>query len=263
MKAIKLHIPQMDCPGEENLIRLKLQNEISIKNLNFDLQERKLLVYFDSDKESVLNSLKKIPFSFTVESESEINDAEIIRNQNNKKALITVLSINFFFFLVEISAGLISSSMGLIADSLDNLADAFVYGLSLYAVYSIASMQKNIAKFSGYIQLALALIGGFETVRRFLGFSHIPEFSSMIIFSFITMLGNIASLYILTKNKSSEVHMKASKIFTANDILINLGVIIAGILVYFTSSKYPDLIIGTIIFIIVFSGSRKILSLAK
>jgi Co/Zn/Cd efflux system component len=57
--------------------------------------------------------------------------------------------------------------------------------------------------------------------------------------------------------------MKASAIFTSNDIIINIGVIVAGILVYLTSSKYPDLIIGTIIFGIVIRGAIRILNLAK
>ena len=43
--------------------------------------------------------------------------------------------------------------------------------------------------------------------------------------------------------------MKASMIFTSNDVIINLGVIIAGFLVNWLSSSKPDLIIGTIVFV--------------
>ena len=57
--------------------------------------------------------------------------------------------------------------------------------------------------------------------------------------------------------------MQASMIFTSNDIIINIGVIIAGVLVYFTASKYPDLIIGGIIFLIVVRGALRILKLSK
>ena len=47
-------------------------------------------------------------------------------------------------------------------------------------------------------------------------------------------------------------------IFTSNDIIINTGVILAGILVLLTQSKYPDLIIGSIVFLIVVRGLRDI-----
>ena len=55
--------------------------------------------------------------------------------------------------------------------------------------------------------------------------------------------------------------MKASWIFSANDVVINMGVIAAGALVAWTGSNYPDLIIGTIAGIIVLNGARRILAL--
>jgi len=57
--------------------------------------------------------------------------------------------------------------------------------------------------------------------------------------------------------------MKASMIFTSNDIIVNLGVIAAGFLVNFLSSNKPDLIIGTIVFIVVARGAFRILKIAK
>lgn len=57
--------------------------------------------------------------------------------------------------------------------------------------------------------------------------------------------------------------MQASAIFTSNDIIINLGVILAGGLVYYFESKIPDLVIGSVVFIIVFRGATRILRLAK
>jgi len=55
--------------------------------------------------------------------------------------------------------------------------------------------------------------------------------------------------------------MKASWIFSANDVVINLGVIVAGALVYWTGSHYPDLVIGTVVGLIVLNGARRILAL--
>jgi Co/Zn/Cd efflux system component len=40
-------------------------------------------------------------------------------------------------------------------------------------------------------------------------------------------------------------------IFTSNDVIVNIGVLVAGIAVHFTNSKYPDLIIGTLVFLLV------------
>lgn len=52
-------------------------------------------------------------------------------------------------------------------------------------------------------------------------------------------------------------------IFTSNDIIVNLGVIVAGGLVFLTDSKYPDLVVGTIVFFLVGQGAFKILKLSR
>ena len=90
-----------------------------------------------------------------------------------------------------------------------------------------------------------------------------PNFQTMIIVSSLALIANSVCLYLLQKSKSDEVHMKASAIFTSNDVIINIGVIIAGILVQFTHSNKPDLLIGSIVFLIVVQGAFRILKLAK
>ena len=72
---------------------------------------------------------------------------------------------------------------------------------------------------------------------------------------------NVFSLEDLKKSKNQEAHMQASMIFTSNDVIVNIGVIAAGGLVYLTNSKLPDLIIGTLVFAIVARGAIRILKL--
>ena len=65
------------------------------------------------------------------------------------------------------------------------------------------------------------------------------------------------------ESKEEEAHMQASMIFTSNDVIINLGVIVAGILVNWLHSSTPDLIIGSIVFALVIQGAFRILKLSK
>ena len=188
----------------------------------------------------------------------------LMENANQKKLLWSVLAINFAFFIIEMTTGIISKSMGLVADSLDMLADSFVYGISLFAVGGTVIKKKRIAKLAGYFQITLAIIGFVEVLRRFFGDEKLPNFSTMITVSILALIANGICLYILQKSKSKEeAHMKASMIFTSNDVIINLGVIIAGILVNWLSSSKPDLIIGTIVFALVIQGAFRILKLSK
>lgn len=253
----------MDCPSEENLIRLKLAEISEIKNLDFDIPNRKLTIFHFSKKEKIGNALAELKLGEKHLETLEVENQEFSKDNQQRKLLWTVLLINFAFFLIEITTGFFSKSMGLVADSLDMLADSFVYGISLLAIGGTIALKKNIAKTAGYFQIILAILGFVEVIRRFVGQAEVPVFSTMIVVSLFALIANGICLILLQKSKSKEAHMQASLIFTSNDVIINLGVIIAGILVYFSKSNLPDLIIGTIVFVLVIQGARKILSLSK
>lgn len=255
-------ISQMDCAAEENLVRMKLDGMEAVRRLDFDLSSRRLTIYHEGHLDILEKSIQELNLNSrrlkTEQTNEDVDDSSI-----QKTLLWTVLLINFSFFVIEVLFGFISGSMGLVADSLDMLADAIVYGLSLIVVGAAFARKKSIAKVSGYFQLFLALIGFLEVVRRFIGLEILPDFRTMIIVSTLALIANSVCLYLLQRSKNQEVHMKATMIFTSNDVIINLGVITAGLLVNWLDSGIPDLIIGAIVFVIVSRGAFKILSLAK
>lgn len=263
MKKTTFHISKMDCPSEENMIRLKLDGMPFVK-LDFDISNRNLYVYHEGDVQAMAAALNDLNLGSTLKAteESELISVEP-DHSTEKKLLWTVLLINSSFFFIELITGFISGSIGLVADSLDMLADAIVYSLSIYAVGHVLSKKKRVAKMSGYFQLTLAVVGFIEVIRRFLGLEVVPGFQMMIIVSFFALTGNAVCLYLLQKSKSKEAHMQASMIFTSNDVIVNIGVIVAGTLVYFTHSKYPDLVIGTVVFGLVANGAFRILKLSR
>lgn len=253
----------MNCPSEEQLIRMKLDGDNSIKKLEFDIPNRQLVVIHTGETKRIEQSITELNLhSFLIGTKEIGNIPNLQKDISETKLLWIVFAINAGFFVVEIVSGLIANSMGLVADSLDMLADALVYGMSLMVVGSTLRRKKQIARLSGFFQLILALGGLLEVIRRFIGLGETPNYSTMIFISLFALLGNALSLYLLQKKKSSEAHMQASYIFTSNDVIVNIGVILAGIIVYYTSSQLPDLIIGTIVFLIVFRGSFKILKLS-
>ncbi len=264
MEKTIFEISKMDCPSEENLIRMKLDSIAAIKNLDFDISNRKLTIFHIGQIDQIETSIAELNLGGKKISTEISKQTKFEENTNQKKLLWKVLLINFAFFIIEMTTGLISKSMGLVADSLDMLADSFVYGISLFAVGGTLIRKKRIAKIAGYFQITLAIIGFTEVIRRFLGPDKVPEFSTMISVSILALIANGFCLYILQQSKNKEeAHMKASMIFTSNDVIINLGVIIAAILVNGLNSNKPDLIIGTIVFILVIQGAIRILKLSK
>jgi Co/Zn/Cd efflux system component len=257
-------IRKMDCPSEEQMIRMKLDSLVEIKNLEFDIPGRKLAVIHTGGHERILATLETLNFNTSfVESGPADGLYEPEDSAVQRKLLWQVLAINFFFFILEMTTGFLAGSMGLMADSLDMLADSFVYGLALLAVGAAVATKNRVARVSGFLQMALAVIGMAETIRRFTGTAIMPEFSLMIGISLLALIGNVTCLWLLQRSKSREAHMQASVIFTSNDVVVNLGVILAGGLVFLTASRYPDLIVGTIVFGIVVMGAVRIFKVSN
>lgn len=253
----------MDCPSEENLIKMKLSDISKIQKMDFDIPNRILTIHHNEDPSVILDSLKALNLGAVLKGTITVNNVSLSKESHQKKLLWYVFFINFIFFILEIITGWISNSMALVADSLDMLADSFVYGLSLLAIGTTVIFKKRVAKIAGYSQIVLAIIGFIEVVKRFLSNQIMPDFKIMIAVSFLALLANAWCLFLLQKNKSREAHIQASMIFTSNDVIVNIGVIIAAILVYLTKNAIPDLIIGTIVFILVLQGAYRILKIAK
>jgi cation transport ATPase len=260
-------VPKMDCPSEERMIRLALNGFEDIRGLSFDLSDRRLKVVHDGEAEPITAKLATLGLGASLQETAAADPESIkalggtaISAEQESGTLRWLLGINAVLFVVEMTAGLIAHSTGLIAESLDNFADAAVYGLALYAVGHSVKMQVRAAHLAGVLQLILAVGVLAEVVRRFV-FGSEPESLVMMGIAFIALIANTTCLLLISKHREGGAHMKASWIFSANDVVINLGVITAGALVAWTGSNYPDLIIGSIAGIIVLNGARRILAL--
>ena len=182
----------------------------------------------------------------------EANDAR------ERKTLIAVLLINAFMFVAEFTLGLLADSSGLMADSLDMLADAAVYAISFYAVGRSAETRGRAALGSGIFQILLALGVLTDVIRRFIVGGE-PVSGLMIGVGSAALLANVACLFLLAKHRKGDVNLRASWIFSTNDVIANTGVIVSGVLVWLTASRYPDLVIGLLISLFVLTGGIRII----
>jgi Co/Zn/Cd efflux system component len=85
----------------------------------------------------------------------------------------------------------------------------------------------------------------------------------MIAVSMAALVANVTCLRLISRHRDGGVHMRASWLFSRNDVLANLGVISAAVIVALTGSRWPDLVIGLLITIIVLRGGFAILKDAK
>jgi cation diffusion facilitator family transporter len=170
-----------------------------------------------------------------------------------RQTLWVLLVINGAMFGLEAVTGWLAQSTALLADSLDMLADAAVYGVSLYAVRRSVVAQARAARLSGVLQMALALVVLGYGVQRF-ALGREPEPGWMVAIGLVALVANVACLVLIARHRTEAVHMRASWIFSKNDVIANLGTIAAGFLVSLTRSPWPDLVVGLLIGAIVLRG---------
>jgi len=251
----------MDCPSEEQMIRLRL-SDMAVASLEFDLPGRHLVVCHAGEPSEILQRLVPLGYGAELVATTPIQANEVVpvAEANEAKILWILLVINAAMFVIEMVAGWLGNSAGLLADGADMFADAAVYGVALYAVGKGAKHKLSAAKLSGLLQLVLATGALSEVGRRALAGSY-PDEMAMVGISLLALAANIACLLLIFRHRQGGVHMRASYIFSANDVLANNGVIAAGALVAWTGSPVPDWVIGALIAVLVFTGALRILRL--
>ncbi len=176
--------------------------------------------------------------------------------------LWTLLLVNALMFVVELTAGLLAESTGLVADALDMLADSAVYGIALYATGHALAAKVRAAMISGVLQMFLALTVAVDVSRRvILGSDPQPDW--MMTIGLLALSANLVCALLIYRQRQGEIHMRASWVFTRNDVIANLGIIFSAVLVGWLDSRFPDLIIGTLITLLVFRGGVSIVREAR
>ena len=177
---------------------------------------------------------------------SELEKALTSSNGPKRKVLWIILVLNLIMFFVEGIAGWFAQSNSLMADSLDMLGDAAIYAFSLFVIQldPIWRTRCGILKASIMSLFATGILGA--TIYRV---SHqvIPVASAMGVIGSLALLINLFCAYLLLRFKDDDVNMRSAWLCSRNDVLANIGVILAAGGVVWTGSPWPDLAVGLII----------------
>lgn len=162
------------------------------------------------------------------------------------RVLKVVLSINAAMFFIEFGAGVIARSTALMADSVDMLGDALVYALSLYAIDRGARWQAGAALAKGVTILAFGVWILIEVAIK-LAADTTPVAPLMAGFGLLALTANLICLRLLWPLRSEGVNMRSTFECSRNDVISNVGVLLAAVGVWFTGKNWPDITIGLIV----------------
>jgi Co/Zn/Cd efflux system component len=154
-----------------------------------------------------------------------------------------VLAINAVMFAVELTAGLLGSSVSLVADSLDMLGDALVYGFSLYVVARGAAMKARAALFKGGIMAGFGFFVLGQAIYRIV-VPQLPVFEAIGMVGLLALAANSVCFYLLWRHRADDINMSSVWLCSRNDIIANVSVLFAAAGVWLTQTGWPDIAVG-------------------
>jgi cation diffusion facilitator family transporter len=178
--------------------------------------------------------------------------------QRQRRVLVVVLCINAAMFVGELAAGLLADSTALLADSVDMLGDAIVYGFSLYVVARGRRWQARAARLKGGIMVMFGIGVLTEAIMKILR-GVTPAAEVMTGVSVIALAANAICLRLLWHHKDDDVNMGSAWLCSRNDVVANVGVLMAGMAVAVTGWAWPDIVVGLVIACLFSSSGVKLL----
>jgi cation diffusion facilitator family transporter len=162
------------------------------------------------------------------------------------KVLVVVLAVNATMFFVEFGAGLLSGSTALLADSLDMLGDSFVYGFSLLVIQRSLAWRARAALAKGVIMAAFG-VGVLLEAGLDVGAGVAPLAPVMLAVGTLALVANTFCFSLLWRHRADDINLRSTWLCSRNDLIANGAVLVAGGLVAWTQSFWPDVIVGVAI----------------
>jgi Co/Zn/Cd efflux system component len=119
-------------------------------------------------------------------------------------------------------------------------------------------MKAKVAFIKGCLILLGALLVLSQVVQHTIDHT-VPIFEYMGVVAFIALLLNLTCLLLLTKHRDQDINMSSVWECSRNDILNNVSIIVASILVWITNLGWADIAVGLILSLLLIKSSFKVL----
>lgn len=198
---------------------------------------------------------------------------KISATAQNQRALIITFALTFGYFIVEVVGGILTNSLALLADAAHMLTDVFGLGLALFAIW-ISQKPATPQKTYGYYRveilaaltntIVLFFISFYILYEAYYRFKSPPEVASlpMMIIAVVGLSINLFGIWILRSGAKASLNVQGAFLEVVSDALGSVGVIIAGLIMFFTGWYYADPIFSVLIGLFILPRTWKLLTQA-
>lgn len=173
-------------------------------------------------------------------------------------AFIVGITLNVVFVVVQLIVGLQINSLSLLSDAGHNLLDVSGLALSLLA-FRLTKVKSTTKYTYGYKKSSILVsllngsilfisIGaiGYESIFRFNTQTPMPGMTIAVV-AFVGILINGGSALLFYKDKNRDINVKSAFLHLISDALVSLGIVVGGILIYYTHLYWIDPLISILI----------------
>jgi cobalt-zinc-cadmium efflux system protein len=185
-------------------------------------------------------------------------------------AFIVGIILNSVFVLIEVVAGLATHSLSLLTDAGHNLSDVAGLALALLA-FKLTKINANdkytygykrstiiVSFFNALILFVAVGFIGYEAIMRFLQ----PEKIDGGVMAWVALIGigiNAFTAWLFVKDKDKDLNIKGAYLHMAVDAIVSFGVVISGIVIYFTKLYWIDSAVSLVIALVILRGTWSLL----
>jgi cobalt-zinc-cadmium efflux system protein len=186
-------------------------------------------------------------------------------------AFVLGIILNSAFVIIEVAMGLISGSLSLLTDAGHNLSDVASLALALLAfkltkvgsnkqyTYGYKSSTIIVSLVNAFILIAGIAIIVYEAIMRFIHPVNEMAGGTIAWVAFIGIGVNAFTAYLFTrgdgKSKDKDLNIKGAYMHMAVDAIVSLGVVISGLVIYFTHLFWIDSVVSLVIAVVILGGT--------
>ncbi len=187
------------------------------------------------------------------------------------RAFVIGICLNSAFVLIEIIAGIATNSLALLTDAGHNLADVAALALSLVA-FKLTRVKADKHFTYGYskttilvalVNAVVLLVGiggvGYEAIQRLLH-PVATEGVPMAVVAGIGIVINTLTALLFLRDKDHDLNVKGAYLHMASDAIVSAGVVVAGIIIYFTRWYWLDSAVSLVIMIVILYSTWSLLT---
>ena len=190
---------------------------------------------------------------------------------NLNRAFLIGIGLNSVFVIIEVIAGFTTNSLALLTDAGHNLADVAALVLSLVA-YRLSKVKADKYFTYGYskttilvtlVNAVVLLVGiggvGYEAIHRLLK-PEPTDGSTVAVVAAIGIVINTLSALLFLRDKDHDMNVKGAYLHMASDAVVSAGVVIAGLIIYYTHIYWLDSVVSLVIMVVILYGTWSLLT---